>query len=157
MASIRFKDKNGNCFLLYVTNASWGTGDYNTPEEAVVVPQTIVNLNRCLGTIVLSTPKGPVTLDFNLNGRTGSCNQCGQCCSHLASTCPARPTCCYIIDGIYHRCSHLVIRAPGIGKRNGTECGIFNRLLYEGYKQCLAWPSQPNEVEGRPFCGFRFP
>ena len=157
MSSIRFKNKYGDCFILYVTNASWGEGDYNTSETAIVVPPTLINSGRCVGTIDIPTPEGFLTLDFNLNGRTGSCNQCGQCCAHLITQCPAPGKCCHIVDGIYHHCKHLQIKGPGIGKKNGTACAIFNSLLYEGYKQCLAWPAEKWEIANCPACGFRFP
>lgn len=131
MASIRFKDKNGCCFLLYVTNAPWGEGCYNTPETAEVIQQTFAASDRCLNTINV----GNVILDFSVNGRTGACIQCGQCCVN---------------------CADLVVLGPGIGKKNGTRCRIYDSLLYEGRKGCMNFPSEVAEISSCPACGFSF-
>ncbi len=157
MPSIRFKDKNGSCFILYGNNASWGTGDFNNPVTAEVVSDTITMCNRCSNSISINTSSGLVTLYLNLNGRTGSCNQCGQCCSHLASTCTYGASCGYSkIIGLFHCCPNLVASGSGVGKKNGTSCSIYNRLLYEGYKSCVTFPSEVYEIANRPMCGFKF-
>jgi hypothetical protein len=156
MPSIRFKDKNGNCFILYGQTASWGTGDIQT---APVVQETITGENRCSNSLTVTVDGSPRTIYFNTNGRTGSCNQCGQCCSHLASTCPYGASCGRTqIVGLYHACPHLIVGPQGIGKKNGTTCGIYNRLLYEGYKSCVPFPSEKYEIGSRmTACGYRFP
>lgn len=131
MARIFFKDKRGYTFQLIVINAPWGDGDYNTIQTAEVVQETFAQSNRCLNLIDIGT----VTLDFSVNGRTGSCIQCGQCCVN---------------------CSHLVVLGPGIGKKNGTRCNIYDRLLYEGLKGCVSYPAEPYEIANCPACGFKF-
>src|SRR4030042_6665077 len=157
MPTIRFKDKNGNCFILYGQTASWGVGNFNDPKTADVAPEDLSVCNRCSNSLTVNTAQGPVTIYFNLNGRTGACNQCGVCCSHLISACTHGKDCGFIVSGQYHICQHLQIKAPGIGKKNGTACGIWNRLLYEGYKSCVTWPSEKFEIAPYPNCGFRFP
>jgi len=157
MSRIRFKDKNGHCFILYVQNASWGDGDYNTPETALTVPQNILVSSRCPETMTFTTPQGSFILDFNVNGRMGSCKECGQCCSHLITTCTHPVNCGLMTKGLYHCCPHLTILGPGIGKKNGTSCVIHASLMYEGYKSCVNFPQEAFEIAKYPACGFRFP
>ncbi len=157
MPAIRFKDKNGKCFILYCNVASYGAPDLSDPATARTIDATVASCNRCSNGITLTLVEGTFTWTFDVNGRTGSCIQCGQCCSHLASTCTNGASCGYSkIIGLYHACPHLVKLGPGIGKKNGTECDIYNRLLYEGYKSCVSFPSEAFEIVNRPMCGFTF-
>ena len=109
--------------------------DFNTPNSPVKIPVDSFNVgaaNRCLsGTFTVNNPTyGSVTFDFGAPGRTGSCNQCGQCCSHPIASCTALGgNCGYVVDtgkGV-HKCRYLTIlpgAQKGIGKTNGTECSI---------------------------------
>lgn len=157
MPRIWFKDKRGAAFHIDVDTASW-TGDYNTPETAETIPQTIVTADRCMNTVTFTTPKGTFSIILDVNGRTGSCNQCGQCCSHLITDCQEPTSCGYVVDGSYHRCQYLTVHGPGIGKKNGTSCSIHSSLLYESLKGCVCYPASPNEITSlMTACGFRFP
>ena len=159
MPRIVLKDKYGGRFYLHPGTASWGTGNYNTKETAEVVPQAIANSNRCPNSLTVALGMITVIMDLSVNGRTGSCNQCGQCCSHLASTCTYGASCGRTkIIGLYHACPHLVKLGPGIGKKNGTSCSIYQSLMYEGYKSCVVFPTHKSEIGTRmTFCGFSFP
>ena len=112
--------------------------DVNTPDSPVKIPvSTISAADRCLSlnrSVNLSAyGLGTVTLNFNPPGRTGSCNQCGQCCVH---------------------CVYLKVKTK-IGKPNGTECSIRSNI-FNVAKGCLLFPQTASEIANCPACGFTF-
>lgn len=125
------KDKDGRTFHLTVV----GETDINTRAQAITVPKNIATSTRCPGTMTITTPStGQVVLDFNVNGRTGSCNQCGECCRN---------------------CAYLTV-ITAIGQVNGTSCSIYRNLMYEGCKTCVNFPQEAFEIADCPACGFSF-
>jgi len=154
MPRIWLRDKRGAAFHIIVETAAW-TGDYNTPETAVPVPKSILSVNRNMNSITI----GSINIVLDVNGREGSCKQCGQCCSHPVTSCPhPAGNCGYPLSGEYHKCPHLVLLGPGLGKRDGTSCDIHDSLLYDGLKGCVCFPSSKNEIAPHmTACAFRFP
>lgn len=134
--------------------------DINTPDDPTIVPTSVFSTaaNRCLnGQYNVDIPGvGTVTVDLDPPGRTGTCNQCGQCCSHPIASCPdPGENCGYVLVGAYHQCQHLTVKARGIGKSNGTECGIRTTLLNVS-KGCVMFPGTASDISNCPACGFTF-
>lgn len=139
--------------------------DVNTPDSPVKIPTTVlVTQNRCLsGQVQVTTPTGTITLDFSAPGRTGSCIQCGQCCTHPIANCPdAGGVCGYVLDSTrgIHKCQYLTINKiqgkDGLGKANGTECSIRATILGT-FKGCTLFPGRPEEKAAwMTACGFTF-
>lgn len=131
--------------------------DYNTPDTPTKIPTSIFDTeaNRCMnGTYNVNIPGvGTVTIDLDPPGRTGSCNACGQCCSHPAAGCAGG--CGYVTDGAFHRCTYLTIKPRGIGKSNGTECSIRATILNVS-KGCVMFPTDASDIVGYDACGFTF-
>lgn len=133
--------------------------DVNTPDTAILIPDTFKTRDRCYsGQIQINHPTlGTITINFDPPGRTGSCNQCGQCCSHLITDCKEN-ICGYVIDGNYHRCQYLTIlkgQNKGIGQINGTECKI-RTTIFDIVKGCVFFPETAAEIANFPACGFSF-
>lgn len=134
--------------------------DINTPDSPTKIPASLfaVAANRCLdGQFNVNVPGvGTVTVNLTPPGRSGTCNQCGQCCSHpIASCTEPGGNCGYVLVGGFHQCPHLTIKARGIGKSNGTECAIRATIL-QTHKGCVLFPQQAIEIAGCPACGFTF-
>ena len=89
--------------------------DFNSPDDAIKIPTAVlINRNRCFsGTIQIVSPQyGTITFDFTEDGRTGSCNQCGQCCTHPADACPNPGNCGWPLRTIprmpdFHACEYF--------------------------------------------------
>jgi hypothetical protein len=137
----------------------------NSPEDAVKIPTSILTAgNRAVsGTVQVVTPThGTITLDFTVPGRTGSCNQCGSCCTHPVADCPIPPDGCgYIYDSQYevHKCQYLTINsgAKKLGKPGQTECSIYS-TLFDNYKGCTHGPQVPEDIWAwMTNCGYEFP
>lgn len=138
--------------------------DFNTPDDAVKIPVSILGTgrDRCYsGQVSISHPTyGSVTFNFDPAGRTGSCNQCGECCSHTVANCPNPTNCGYVLtnDELYHACQYLTIfkgSNKGIGKVGGTECSIRTTIL-DVFKGCAFFPDQASDIVNCPHCGFSF-
>lgn len=136
--------------------------DINTPDSPTKVPTSIFSTaaNRCLNgqyNVDMSAyGLGTVTVNLGPPGRTGTCNQCGECCSHPIASCPdPGGNCGYVLSGAYHKCQYLTIQARGIGKSNGTECSIRATLL-DRFKGCVLFPESASDIANCPACGFTF-
>lgn len=136
--------------------------DVNNPDSVTFPSVALLGTrNRCYsGTVQVIIPTiGTVTFNFDPPGRTGSCNQCGQCCTHPIASCPdPGGVCGWTVDagrGI-HRCPYLTILPKGIGKANGTECSLYATIL-DSFKGCAFFPSQADEIlPHMTACGFSF-
>jgi len=137
--------------------------DFNTPDDAVKIPTAVVvDRNRCFsGQIQIVSPTyGSFTFDFTETGRTGSCNQCGQCCTHPIEECPdPEGNCGWPLRVIkkfpsVHACQHLtIINETKWGQSGNTECSIYTDLI-NIFKGCM-YPL--NQSDWRPWmtsCGF---
>lgn len=142
--------------------------DVNTPDSPVKVPVSSVQTglsNRCLsGTYAVNLSAlgyGTVTLDFGAPGRSGSCNQCGSCCTHPVAACPMPPANCgYVLDTKYnvHKCQYLTITAGSnkLGKPGQTSCSI-RASIFDIAKGCTLFPSTASEIGPHmTACGFTF-
>jgi len=139
--------------------------DVNTPSNPIVLSGiALATQNRCLSSqiSIVHPTYGSITLDFTAPNRTGSCNQCGQCCSHTAANCLTPASCAYVpvtnnkVD--YHACQYLTILPggnKGIGKTNGTECSIRSSILNQ-FKGCALFPQKASDVASFSACGFTF-
>jgi hypothetical protein len=137
--------------------------DVNSPDDVVKIPTSIlVSANRCFsGQIqVVSPTHGTIIFDFDEQGRTGSCNQCGTCCGHPVADC-VEP-CGYILheDLNWHVCQHLIIdKWRKWGDPNNSYCGILDDLL-NVFKGCTTWPISQAKFNTytwiQPYCGFSF-
>jgi len=135
--------------------------DVNTPDDAVKIPTSvIVNQNRCYGQQIevdlSGYGKGTVTIDLRPDGITGSCNQCGVCCSHPENECLGN--CNYITNvkapAGYHVCQHLTIaKAKDWGKAENTTCFIYDNIL-NTFKGCAYPPKVINPLWTN--CGYSF-
>ena len=138
--------------------------DVNTSDNPIIIPSLNPIRNRCFDhDIEVTLPEfGTFTLAIGVDGRTGSCNQCGECCTHPIGNCPDESgNCGYILDtdrGI-HKCQHLTIKNPNsLGKANGTSCDLSENIL-EIYKGCVLWPQNADEFSQMIWltnCGYSF-
>ena len=133
MGKIWLQTSNGNLIHLPIVEP-----DVNTPDSPVKIPVSVISAaDRCLSlnrTVNLSSyGLGTVTLNFTPQGRTGSCNQCGQCCVH---------------------CKYLTVKTK-VGKVNGTECSV-RANIFNISKGCLLSPQTASEITNWPACGFTF-
>lgn len=136
--------------------------DFNSPDDAERIPTSIlVNRNRCFSELieVVSPQYGTITFDFTEPGRTGSCNQCGQCCTHPVDQCPAGGDCAWPLRQIQnhddvHACQHLTIfKDNKWGDPGNTECSIYTDLI-NTYKGCM-YPLTQEKIKPWMFsCGF---
>ena len=137
--------------------------DVNTSDSPTKIPTSVISTtNRCLdhNIVIVHPTYGQITIVFAPANRTGTCNQCGHCCAHLASTC-AGP-CGYIEanNPLYHKCQHLTeLRGSqrGIGKVGGTECSVCSTIL-NVCKGCTMFPVTQAELDSyeHPICGYEF-
>jgi hypothetical protein len=126
-------------------------GDVNSPRDTNI-PSTslIVTKDRCLdGQHQYVLPYvGTVTIDYDPPGRTGSCDQCGQCCGHPEASCPMPPfNCGYVTNprapSGWHVCQYLSIAAGAnkFGKKSGTECSV-RSTIFDISKACTLSPEE---------------
>ena len=137
--------------------------DFNSPDDAIRIPTAVmVNRDRCFsGTIQIVSPQyGTITFDFTEPGRTGSCNQCGQCCTHPVDACPdPAGNCGYPLREIarspdVHACQYLTIFKDGKwGDPANTECSIHTDLI-NTFKGCMLFPSENKMKPHMTSCGF---
>ena len=134
--------------------------DFNTPDDPVKIPTSVLSITRHRsGTIQIVSPEhGTVTFDFDVAGRTGSCNECGRCCSHPAGSC-SDPDCGYVLnaDLDYHVCQYLTIfKNNKWGLKDNTECSLGTGLI-NTFKGCTMGPNGPSEMHPHMTnCGFSF-
>jgi hypothetical protein len=155
MGKIWLQKTNGALIHLPVVGA-----DVNTPDSAVKISVSAVSsVNRCWSNqIVVNHPTyGQFTIDLRPPGIVGSCNQCGQCCSHPLANCPdLGGECGYILhpDLNIHVCQHLTINKwRKWGDPDNTSCSIYASIL-DSSKGC-AYPPDADEI--MPWwtsCGF---
>ena len=131
--------------------------DFNSPDDPVRIPTLMVlNMNRCYGAqiIVVHPTLGTITLDLRPDGITGTCNQCGHCCTHPASECVEPCGYIYHEDLDLHVCQHLVInkwrKFPQAGN---TSCALYSDIL-NTYKGCAYPPKAINPLWVN--CGYSF-
>jgi hypothetical protein len=159
MGKIWFETNSGFKIHLPIVGA-----DYNTPDNPVLFSGIgLATADRYLsGEIAVNHPViGSFTLDFGAPGRTGKCNQCGQCCSHPVANCPHPTDCAYVPvtsnKKDYHACQYLrLLPGKGIGKIGGTECSIRASII-DQFKGCALSPMKASEIETwMTACGFTF-
>jgi hypothetical protein len=158
MGTMWLQTSNGRLIHLPVVGA-----DVNSPDDAIKVPTSVLaTTDRCLSNQiqVVVAGHGTVTFDFTIPGRTGTCNQCGQCCSHPIASCPNPGDCGYILDtkSGTHNCQYLTVLPggqKGIGKVNGTKCSVRDNILNVS-KGCSTFPDRASDVANCPACGFTF-
>ena len=136
--------------------------DFNSPDDAVRIPTAVlINRNRCFsGTIQIVSPEfGTITFDFTEVGRTGECNQCGQCCTHPADACPNPGNCGWPLRTIrnkpdFHACQYLTIfKDNKWGDPDNTECSIYTNLI-NTFKGCMYPLNQSDWEPHMTSCGF---
>ena len=135
--------------------------DVNTADDPIVLPPMLA-VNRCYDSNVqIAHPTlGTITFEFAPTGRTGSCNQCGVCCSHPIADCP-HPTgdCGYPLntDLNIHVCQYLIIdKWRKWGQADNTECS-FGADIMNNFKGCTLFPSIPDEIKPHMTnCGYSF-
>jgi len=136
--------------------------DFNSPDDAIRIPTGVmINRDRCFsGTIQIVSPQyGTITFDFTEDGRTGTCNQCGQCCTHPADVCPNPGNCRWPLRTIrgfddFHACQYLtILKANKWGDPGNTECSIYTDLI-NTFKGCM-YPYEQHEMKPHmTSCGF---
>lgn len=133
--------------------------DFNTPDDPVKIPTSVVvgGVGRCFSEQrqIVHPTYGTITFDFMQDsGKTGSCNQCGQCCTHPVDDClnPALCTWAYDVDIDAHACQYLVIDKKNKWPDPGnTSCSIYANIL-NVFKGC-AYP--PRNIHSWMFnCGY---
>jgi len=116
--------------------------DVNTPDTAIDVSFIqAVTIDKCFGEpIVVNHPIfGQFTIDMRYPGIIGSCNQCGQCCTHPVEACPGNCAWPYRSDIDCHACPHLVVdKVNKWPQANNTYCDIYQTIL-DVFKGC-AYP-----------------
>jgi len=136
--------------------------DFNSPDDAIRIPTAVlVNRDRCFsGTIQIVSPQyGTITFDFTEDGRTGECNQCGQCCTHPADACPNPGNCGWPLRTIprmpdFHACQYLtILKENKWGDPENTECSIYTDLINIS-KGCMYPLNQPDMRPHMTSCGF---
>jgi len=137
--------------------------DINTPDDVIRIPTSVLmNMDRCYdGQIeVVSPTHGTIIFDFEPSGRTGSCNQCGQCCSHPVDACLHPTGDCgypYRADIDCHACQYLtVFKVNKWGQKDNTECSLRANIL-NTFKGCTMFPTKPSEIKPHMTnCGYSF-
>ena len=153
MGSIYLQTSGGKNIHLPIVGA-----DFNTPDSPVLLNVSVLGTrNRCYsGQVAIIIPTmGTITFDFDPPGRTGTCNQCGQCCSHPVASCPSPGKCDFVVVSGIHRCQYLTVLPKGIGKANGTECSI-RATIFNQLKGCVLFPTTAAQIANCPACGFSF-
>ena len=132
--------------------------DFNTPDDPIVLPPVLA-VNRCYNQQiqVVHPTLGTITFDFMPPGLTGSCNQCGHCCSHLVEDCPHPTGDCgwpYNADIDAHACQYLTVLKKNKWPQAGnTECSLYADIL-NTFKGC-AYP--PDVIDPLWInCGYSF-
>ena len=136
--------------------------DINTADDPIVLP-AMLSINRCYDANiqVVHPTLGTITFEFAPLGRTGSCNDCGACCSHPAVDCPHPPNDCgYIINPDlpdWHICQYLIINKwRKWGDAGNTECS-FGTDIMNSSKGCTLFPTVPAEIKSHMTnCGYSF-
>jgi hypothetical protein len=137
--------------------------DINSPEAPVKIPASVMvtGKNRCMsGQYTINIPTiGSVTINLDPIGRSGDCNQCGQCCTHNIAAC-VDLLCGYVVDMVngVHKCQYLTILTGGnngLGRNNGTECSIRTNIL-DIFKGCILFPENASQIANCPACTFIF-
>ena len=157
MGKIWLQRTDGNLIHLPIVG-----DDFNSPDDAIRIPTAVlVNRNRCFsGTIEIISPTyGTIIFDFTEDGRTGECNQCGQCCTHPADVCSDPVRCGYVLKTFrklpdIHACQYLtIINDNKWGEAANTECSIYTDLINIS-KGCM-YPIPQNEMYPHmTSCGF---
>ena len=152
MGKIWVETSSGRIIHLPIVEA-----DINTADDPIVLPE-MLSVNRCFSeqTIVDHPTLGTITFDFRPPGIIGSCNQCGQCCTHLVEDCPHPPECGwpYRSDIDAHACQYLIVNKwrkwPQAGN---TECALYGDILNQ-FKGCAYVPDviKPEWIN----CGYSF-
>ena len=131
--------------------------DVNTPDEAEKISVSLLSADRCFSSqiSVVHPTKGSIAFDFMAgSGLTGSCNQCGQCCTHPVDACPDPKGECgwpYRADINSHACKYLrVINKNKWPKPGNTQCSIYADIL-NVFKGC-AYP--PELLPHMTNCGY---
>ena len=135
--------------------------DVNTADDPIVLPE-MLSVNRCYDANiqVVHPILGTITFEFAPSGRTGSCNQCGVCCSHPVADCPhPEGDCGYPLntDIDFHVCQYLVINKwRKWGQAGNTECSLGTDII-NNFKGCTLFPSVPAEIKSHMTnCGYSF-
>lgn len=135
--------------------------DINTPDSLPKVPASSIPIEELRSGVispVFVEGYGIILFNFTAPGRTGSCVQCGSCCTHPVENCPGQ--CTYIYDEQYnvHKCQYLIIN-PGegkLGEPGQAACSLYSNVI-EACKGCLFGPGSIREM--MPWmkkCGFKF-
>ena len=136
--------------------------DFNSPDDAIKIPTAVlINRDRCFsGTIEIISPTyGTIIFDFTEEGRTGECNQCGQCCTHPIDVCPNPGDCRWPLREIkksdsVHACPYLtILNDTKWGNPGNTECSIHTDLI-NSFKDCMLFPSLRDMKPHMTSCGF---
>jgi len=135
--------------------------DFNTADDPIVLP-AMLSINRCYDANiqVVHPTLGTITFEFAPLGRTGSCNQCGVCCSHPVADCPyPEGGCGYPLhpDLDFHVCQYLVIyKWRKWGDAGNTECSLGTDIM-NNFKGCTLFPTVPAEIKSHMTnCGYSF-
>lgn len=123
--------------------------DKNTPDDPVKIPVSIIGgVNRCYSQQiqVVHPSKGTIVFDFKQGSPLiGSCNQCGQCCTHPVNACKSPAGECgwpYRANINAHACQYLkVIRLNKWGQAGNSECSIYADILNR-FKGCAFPPEE---------------
>ena len=134
--------------------------DVNTADDPIELPE-MLSVNRCYSQqiVVVHPTLGTITLDLRPDGITGTCNQCGHCCSHLVADCQDPPDCGWPLRTIprqpdFHACQHLIISKENKWPQAGnTTCGLYGDIL-NIYKGCAYPPKAIDPLWVN--CGYSF-
>lgn len=123
--------------------------DVNTPDTAIDVSMVqAMSINRCYSEpIIINHPTfGQFIIDMNREGLTGSCNQCGQCCTHPVGDCPGNCAWSYRSDIDAHACPYLVVdKVQKFPQAGNTSCSLYATIL-DDYKGCAYPPDTVNPL-----------
>lgn len=155
MGKIWLEDTGGRLIHLPIVG-----DDFNTPDDPEKISTSILtSVNKCFGQQiqVIHPTYGTIIFDFRPLGIIGSCNQCGQCCSHPVDACPYPTGDCgypYRADIDCHACQYLtVFKVNKWGLKDNTECSLYADILNR-FKGC-AYP--PDEILSHMTnCGYSF-
>ena len=134
--------------------------DVNTADTPIQLSTALVAvMNRCYSQpiAIVHPTLGSITFDFRPPGITGSCNQCGQCCSHPVADCLHPTGDCgypYRADIDAHACQYLTVFKRNKWPQAGnTECSLYADILNQ-FKGCAYVPDviDPKWIN----CGYSF-
>jgi len=156
MGKIWVQTSNGRIIHLPIVE-----DDFNTADDPIILP-AMLSINRCYASNiqVVHPTFGTITFEFAPLGRTGSCNQCGVCCSHPVVDCPyPEGGCGYPLhpDLDFHVCQYLIIdRWRKWGQAGNTECSLGTDIM-DSTKGCTLFPTVPDEIKSHMTnCGYSF-